>query len=151
MSAVSKQINFGIQQIKELEFFIDESVNIGEAFDFNYHVELRNEVEHERVIFTITANYFLNKTTEAFMKGKSSTVFLIKDMKNHSRKLSNGSDAVDLPDPLWITLFSIAFTHARALLAKSSSGTKYSHMLMPLINPEHEFIKIFGNHLNKGV
>jgi hypothetical protein len=54
-----------------------------------------------------------------------------------------------LPDNLWISLFSIAFTHARAIIAKSSAGTKYGHMLLPIINPVQEFKNLFGPHLQE--
>jgi len=64
-------------------------------------------------------------------------------------QMRDGKEAVDLPDPLWVTLFSISFTHARAMLAHSSAGTKYGHMIMPLINPEQEFKKIFKQELER--
>ena len=34
-------------------------------------------------------------------------------------------------------------------LARSSSGTRCGHMLMPLINPEQEFYKLFGPTLDR--
>lgn len=149
--STESQIQVAIKEIKELEFMMNEEVEIGAAFDFNYHVSLHNDIANEHVIFTITANYMITKTTEVFMRGKSKTTFLIKDMHKHARKSADGSDdGVDLPDQIWVTLFSIAFTHGRALLAKSSAGTKFSHMLMPIINPDQEFKKIFGHELNKG-
>ena len=82
------------------------------------------------------------------MKGRTATTFLIRNMLEYSRTI-NDHEEIDLPDPVWITMFSVAFSHARALLAKSSSGTRYGHMLMPLINPEQEFYKLFGPALEK--
>lgn len=140
------QIYFAIGEIKELEFFVNENIELSTSYDFKYHVELRNDIAQKKIFFTITANYSINGSQDVFMKGKSSTVFLIKDFDRYVRT-TDGVQGVDLPDPLWITLFGIAFTHARALLAKSSAGTRYSHMLMPLISPEAEFKKLFGQHL----
>ncbi|MEX2232313.1 MAG: hypothetical protein WD824_09140 [Cyclobacteriaceae bacterium] len=142
MSKHSQQVHFAIKEIKELEFFINENVELGEAFDYNYQVNVSHSVPAETIMVIITANYLLHQKTEHFMKGKTATTFLIRDLKNYVKKLK-GKDGIDLPDALLITLFSISFSHARALLAKSSAGTKFSHMLMPLINPEQEFNKVF--------
>ena len=72
------------------------------------------------------------------------TGFYIKEMKSYTRIQENGQEAIDIPEPLWVTLFSIAFTHARAILARSSAGTKFTELLMPVINPQQEFQKLFG-------
>ncbi len=130
---------------------VNENIDQLTAMHFNYNVDLNIVVPEELVSLTITATYMDANSKEVFMKGKAMTSYLIKDMKSMSKKAENGSDSVDLPEPLWISLFSIAYTHARALLAKNSAGTKYRHLLLPAINPTTEFKKLFGPHLKESI
>ncbi len=143
------QIHWAIKEIKELEFFIDEFIDLGPSFDFNYTVEIMPLANEEIVRLGIKVDYAKSDTKELFMRGKVVTSFSIKDLKTLVRKTEDNPDFVDLPEPLWIALFSIAFTHARAILSRSSAGTKYAHMLLPAINPETEFRKLFGNHVKQ--
>lgn len=143
------QIQWAIKEIKELEFFIDESIDLGPSFDFNFTVEIRPLENEEIVRLGIIVNYAKTDTKEQFMRGKVVTSFLIKDLKTLVRKIEDRPDLLDLPEQLWVALFSIAFTHARAILSRSSAGTKYAHMLLPAINPEAEFRKLFGNHVKQ--
>ncbi len=144
-----KRIEWAINGIKELEFFVDEELELGPSFDFNYTVEVIPDPPENKLHLTILARYMKKESSEIFMRGKVKTTYLIKDLSSLSKKLLDNKDAVDLPDQLWIAFFSIAFTHARAILAKSSAGTKYSHMLLPAINPEKEFKKLFGKFINE--
>lgn len=124
MSANTQPVLFAIKGIKEIEFFANEFVDLGESFDFNYQVEIKSDIPEELVLVTITPNYLLKGSETPFMRSKVMTIFTIKDLKLRERILDDGTQAVDLPDPVWVSLFSIAFTHARALLAKSSASTK---------------------------
>ncbi len=144
------QIFWSIKEIKEIEFFVDEFSKLESTLDYNYNVDLRPASAEDAVRMTITATYMKTGTSDILMKGKIMTVFLIRDLKSMARINENGTEEVDLPEPLWIALFSIAFTHARAILARSSAGTKYSHMILPPINPQTEFKKLFGPFLKKG-
>lgn len=143
----NKTIQFGIREIKELEFFVDEWKDIDGSFDFNYNVDIFPETNVELLRIVITANYLKTSSKELFLKGKVLTSFFIKDMKTYARKHESGQEGIDIPEPVWVTLFSIAFTHARAILARSAAGTKFSGLLMPVINPPQEFRKLFGKFL----
>lgn len=143
-----KTIAWAINEIKELEFFVDEELDIGPSFNFNFNVTLNPKPLENKLQFIIHASYIKKETNEVFMKSKVATSYLIKDLHLFSKKTEGGKDAVNLPNPLWIALFSIAFTHTRAILSRSSSGTKYAHMLLPAINPEKEFKKSFGSFIN---
>jgi hypothetical protein len=85
------------------------------------------------------------------MRGKVETIFTIKDMKNFASNRPGGEEVVDLPEPFWVTLFSLAFSHARASIAMFSGRTKYGGLLLPVINPTLEFRKIFAGELKKSV
>ena len=142
------QIEFAIKEIRELEFFVNEEARLRDAFDLNYHVNISVRVAVESIVISVGADFLVKEDMSLFMKGRTATTFLIRNMLEYSRTI-NDHEEIDLPDPVWITMFSVAFSHARALLAKSSSGTRYGHMLMPLINPEQEFYKLFGPALEK--
>ena len=144
----TNQIEFAIKQIRELEFFVNEDAGLSDAFDLNYHVDISVRVPVESIVISVAADYLVKEDKTPLMKGRTATTFLIRNLSKYSKKI-NDKEAVDLPDPLWITMFSVAFSHTRALLAKSSSATRYGHMLMPLINPEQEFYKLFGPTLDK--
>ena len=145
----SKPIEWAIKEIKEMEFIVNETIDVGSLIDTNYTVDVLPVVGEEKIQMSITFSYLKNETKEVVMKSKVMTTYLIRDLKSKVKKTDNNIDAVDLPDQLWIALFSIAFTHTRAILARSSAGSKYGHMLMPAINPEIEFKKIFGGRLQK--
>jgi hypothetical protein len=145
--AESKPIQFGIKEIKELEFFVDEAKEIDGAVDFNYNVDISPDLNKELLRIIITASHIKASSKEIFLRGKISTAFSIKDMKTHTKKNQDGSEGFNISEAVWATFFSIAFTHARAILARSSAGTKFSHLLLPVINPQHEFKKLFGKYL----
>lgn len=145
--ADKRQIQFGIREIKELEFFADELKDAGESFDFNYHVDIVLDTKVELLRIEITVNYLNTTSKDVFLRGKVITSFYMKDMKAFARIDDNGQEGIDIPEAVWVTLFSLAFTHARAILARSSAGTKFANMLMPVINPQEEFQKLFGKFL----
>ena len=139
-------INYGIQSVRETEYFVDESVEIEQSVTMVLNASLNIKVPLEEVHFTITANY-RNKNVD-FLRGKTTTIFLVQNLKDRS-KIVDDKELVDLPDPLWITLFSISFTHARAMLARSSAGSKFGQFILPIINPEEQFSLIFKTELEK--
>jgi hypothetical protein len=144
------KIQFGIKEIKELEFFVNEDLHVSGPFDFNHNITISTDGPQESVSFIILINYFLAKTQTPFMRSKTVTVFGVKDLKSLS-KVMEGREVFDIPDQLLVTMFSISFSHARALLARSSAGTKYSKLLIPLINPDQELRRLFGQRLEKMV
>lgn len=143
----TRQIHWSIVEIKETEFFVDESAR-PDKVNFGYQVMLDLKVPASLVCFSIIATYVNASTNEVVLKSKSFTSFSIKDMESLSKKTENGQDALDLPDALWISLFSMTYTHARALLAKSAGPTIFKSLMLPPINPEAEFKKLFGPHMS---
>lgn len=143
------QIHYAIKSIKETEFFVDESIVLDPQCDLTYNASIQTMIETEEVVFTIMVSYSNKSVKYDFLRGKTVTSFLIKDIKKYI-PANAPSSGIDLPDPLWISMFGISFTHARALLTKSSASTKYAHMILPLIDPEKEFRKLFKEALEKG-
>jgi hypothetical protein len=145
------RVFYGIKEIKEIAFSVDESIEFesGSGFTCHYTVNIASVVIEETVAITIEATFKEKKSDQIFMSGKSLTKFTIQNMKKYARFNNDGIEVVDLPDPLWVTFFSLAYSHARAFLAKSSGGTKFTYIFLPLINPEEEFRRIFAADLAK--
>ena len=143
-----EQIGYAIKTVKETEYFVDESMEIGEQCDYLLNAGIDTKTALGEIHFTISYNYRRKGTTEDFLKGKTTSVFIIQNMKERVR-IREGKETVDLPDPLLTTLFSISYTHARAMLARSAGGTKFGHMILPLINPEEQFKTIFKSEPQK--
>lgn len=138
-----KPIEWAIKEIKELEFVVNESVEVGATMDTNYTVDIQSKMEEDALLMSITFSFIKSETKEVIMRSKVMTIYLIKGLGTRIKKI-NDIEHIDLPDQLWIAIFSIAFTHTRAVAARSSAGSKYSNLLLPLINPEAEFKKLFG-------
>ncbi|MEJ0055765.1 MAG: hypothetical protein WDN75_08995 [Bacteroidota bacterium] len=143
-----EQIGYAIKAVKETEYFVDESVEPGEQCEFTLNAGIHAKSDLEEIHFTISAIYQNKGTSLDFLRGKTTSVFAINNMKDRI-KIKDGRETIDLPDPLWITLFSISYTHARAMLSRSSAGTKFGHMILPLVSPEEQFRAIFKKELEK--
>lgn len=143
-----EQVAYAIKSVKETEYFVDETLELEEQFDFHYNASIHSKVDTEEVHLSITVNYRKKGTNIDFLRGRTTSIFLIQNMKDRAN-IKDGKEMIDLPDPLWVTLFSISFSHTRAMLARSAGGTKYGHLIMPLINPEIEFKKLFGEHMQQ--
>lgn len=141
------QVEWAIKGIQELEFMINESVPLDPKVDFTFTVDISPVVEHESILISIKVVYVNATKKDELLKEKVMTIFSIKDMKSRTQISSEGKPLVDLPEDLWITMFSISFTHTRALLAKSAAGSRFSQMLLPIINPEEQFKRLFGHVL----
>ena len=142
------QILYAIKSIKEIEFFVDESKDLEESIDFFHNANIHSNVESEEIRITISAHYRKTGSTDDYFRSKTATVFTIQRMKELVF-VSEGKESINLPDPLWVTLYGVSFSHARAMLARSIAGTKYSPMIMPLINPEEQFKRLFSSELNQ--
>lgn len=147
MKSEAKQVEWAIRGIKELEFMVNESVELDPKVDFKFTVDITPVVEQDSILFGITVIYVNATKKDELLREKVMTIFSIKDMKSRTQVSSDGKPLVDLPEKLWISMFSISFTHTRALLAKSSAGTRFGQMLLPIINPEEQFRKLFGQLL----
>ncbi len=143
------KVTFGIRDIRELEFFVDESKDANRKVDLKFDVGISTDIKSDLIGITITGSYLHAETKDTVLKGKVVTLFSVKDMSSFRGPLKNDQETVNLPDDVWVTLFSIAFTHCRAIFARSAAGTKFSHFILPVINPRVEFEKLFGTLAQK--
>ena len=141
-----EQIGFAIKSVKETEYFVNESLELDDQIDYTLNAGLDIRTDANEINFIVFASFRKKGTTEDYLRGKTISTFLFENLKSRAA-IKDGKEVVDLPDPLWVTLFSISYSHARAMLAKSQAGTKYNHLILPIINPEEHFRKVFRNEL----
>jgi hypothetical protein len=141
-------IRFAVKAVKETEYFVDESMNPGDNFDFRLNASLNIVTQMDEVHFTVNYNYRLKGTDNDFMRGKTTTLFIVEGLAKKA-KVQEGKEMVDLPNEVWISLLSISYSHARAMFARSSAGTRFGHLILPLVNPQEQFNQIFGSELAK--
>jgi hypothetical protein len=147
--AEQKNIEFGITDIRLTEFFVDESKRKVPGLNLNYRTDINLEIPQNVLRISIAPTFTDKESSETIMRGKVETVFAIKEMKTYSRVREDGGEIIDFPEHFWVTLFSISFSHTRALLAHSAGRTAFAAILLPVINPTTEFRKLFAQQLQK--
>lgn len=140
-----KAIEFAIDDIRLLEFFVDESKNVGKTFNINYSIDIGMDIPNDILRISIAAFCKEQEGDVVFMRGNVETIFSIRNMNLYA--FSDDRPGIDLPREFMITLFSISFSHARAILAQSSGRVKFSTILLPIIDPVLEFNKMFPDSL----
>jgi preprotein translocase subunit SecB len=143
-----QQVKYAIKSVRQVEYFIDESKTLENEVVFNLNSTIELVVPKNEVRFTISVVYQTKGMLEDLLRGRVTSVFSIENMKERASYV-DGKELVDLPDDLLVTLFSISFSHARALIASSVAGTQFNDLILPLIDPAVEFKKIFGKELKK--
>lgn len=146
-SKVQKDENIGyrITQIKTHKITIVEPDNVN--FDkitisgnVNFMVtDLAGD--KAEIIFDIVTDFFQPENKEILISHIGRTKYLVQNLPS-----SNDKDAFNIPDQLMIMLYSIAHSHARALLASDLQNTMYKDkMFIPVIDPKN----ILNNELIK--
>jgi len=132
--------SMGIGRIKDLEFFIDESAEVDNELtsQVTFNNTLNIYLETERIDIIIEANFYVNDIKDTFMRGKVLTSFNIPNMKQY---LVPDTTQVNIPDAVLVTMFSIAITHTRALIAKASMGSRFGNLYLPIIPNPGEILK----------
>lgn len=130
-------LSLRIIRIKDLDFFIDEGFDIDitslENIDIQWNSNIVFKKEEKRFDFTIGIKFQKKgDQKESFLGGHFLTSFFTENVDDF---LNKSKDKYDIPDQAIITMFSLSVTHARALLAKASMGSRYNDLYLPAINP----------------
>ena len=134
---------------RSIEFFVDESKKKPSDLNLNYRTDIHLEIPQNILRVSIAPAFSDKVSNETFMRGKVETVFSIKEMKTYTRVRDDGREIMDFPEHFWVALFSISFSHTRALMAHSAGRSAYDEFLLPVINPTEEFRKLFAQQLQK--
>src|SRR5690606_16546446 len=91
------------------------------------------------IIFDVISNFYNPDTEEELIEHIGRTKYIVTNLHVSAEK-----DSVDIPDELMVTLYSLAHTHARALLASDVQNTIYKDKaFLPVVNPK-EILKKTG-------
>ncbi len=146
-----KQVNIGITKIKEIEFFVNENMELSGLVNPLITFELQTNINmaDSNIELLLTAKFNIPGDEKDFLRIKTSNVFSIPSL---SEFLDADKQLFNLPENVMITLLSLSVTHTRALLAKNASGTKFADLYLPIINPTVIYKQLFGSvtSLNNG-
>ena len=139
-------LSYRISQIHSLKFsFKDiELDRVNRIFDeqntlaLNTNTSLDIDKEKSTVTIDISTSLIDKIQDEVLVEHSGRTVFLINGL---DKVYNEDNENFDLPDSLIIQLFSLAYSHARALLATEISPTIYKDKyILPVIDPS-QFLK----------
>jgi len=138
-----KQANIAIKKIKEIEFFVNEAIELEDPALFNIGFELTINVTllHNTIKMVLPTIFAVSNRNNVFMRIKTSNVFLFLELADFRK---SESDEFDIPDNVMVTLLSLSISHSRALLAKNSLGTKFAELYIPIVNPSEILKQLFG-------
>jgi hypothetical protein len=128
------QVNIAVKKIKEVEFFVNEEIEIANPPIANIKFELTtNIILDDKSIEMLLTTYFVDQDQgNMFMKIKTSNVFLFLELVNFHKSENN---EFDIPNNVLVTFLSLSISHSRALLAKNALGTKFADLYIPIVNP----------------
>jgi len=123
----------GILNIQDLGFQVNifekpNTDDIAIGYDMNLSF---NEIE-DWIQFIIEVEFVNSKNQVRIIYSTVLSKFFVENLKQYFTK---DNDALQLPYQGLETLFGMAFTHTRAILAKNLAGTPHSHLYIPIINP----------------
>ena len=137
---VEVEIEIGILKIKDLGFMINDSIDPGEESQIQYNLDLNYNLDEDWIEFTIEAEFRDSLTEKSYLNGKVLTRFQVKNLKNFINP-----QGINLPPEIMTTMFSMSFTHTRAILAKNTVGSKFGDAYLPIINP----VEVLNHFLGK--
>lgn len=137
-----EQVNIAISRIKEVEYFINESIELqpGAQVNINFQVTTNINLEESTVEMLLTAQF--SEITEGFvlLKIKTSNVFSVIELVDFYKP---ESEIYDIPDNVMVSILGLSVSHTRALLAKNAQGTKFAGLYIPIVNPTDLFNQLF--------
>jgi len=134
-------IGYRISRIHSLKFsFKDIEIDrLNQIFEtqntlaINTSTSLNIDKEKSTIIIDINTQLIDSEKDDVLVEHSGRTVYIVKGLDGVYNK---DEDNFNLPDGLVIQLFSIAYSHARALLATEISPTIYKDKyILPVIDP----------------
>ncbi len=133
MSSEKQGLKTGILNIQDLGFQVNifeepNTDDIAIGYDMNLSF---NEIENW-IQFIIEVEFVNSKNQVRIIYSTVLSKFFVENLNQY---FTEDNEAIQLPHQGLETLFGLAFTHTRAILAKNLAGTSHSHLYIPIINP----------------
>ena len=137
-----EQVNIAISRIKEVEYFINESIELqpGAQLNINFQVTTNFKLDDKTVEMLLTAQFAEMTEGIVLLKIKTSNVFSVLELEDFHKP---ESETYNIPDNVMVTFLSLSVSHTRALLAKNAQGTKFAGLYIPIVNPTDLFNQLF--------
>jgi|GEM_PF-2084483 len=133
-NAVQDQILISIRQIKDIDFFANQSIDLKpEESSILFENNINFNFKDDYIEFFLTVIYKEKQRQEEFLRYKCSTSFNVVDLGRFKSK--EEGEKINFPEMALASMLGITLSHARALLAKNASGTKFAQFYLPIINP----------------
>ncbi len=143
---MNKIKSLNVRNIFELGFQLNEKLKLEpdklEELSLDFTIDLEFQENGKIIGFTINSTFHLKEDRlKVYASSKVKTEFQL----TYENQVKLENDKLDLPDQHWITMLSIAISHARALMARSTNGTMHHNLILPIVNPT----EIYNNTLKK--
>lgn len=117
---------------------IDQLFNTIDSLGINLNTTLEIDSETSIITIDIESKLINNNNKNIIIAHTGRTAFHLAGLDKIYNK---ETELYELPDDLTIQLYSLAYTHARALLASELNSTSFrDKYFLPIINPS-EFVK----------
>src|ERR1700722_10286960 len=113
----------GIKRIKQLEFSIDETIDVLPNKEVNINIQqvISNSPEDSTITLVLNVTFTEKSTNKMLMKCLVENVFLVKELKQMVSDVD--PTVLNVPDGILTTMLSISISHTRALIAQSAMGS----------------------------
>jgi hypothetical protein len=137
---------FGIMRILDCGFMIEELISPEPGkIKIGYGMNFLFDVPANWIQFLIKVNFQDSDTGNEFLTGTVLTRFSVNNLAG----FVDENDKVIFPNGSLETLFGIAFSHLRAILSKNVMGSRFSHIIVPIIHPGSLFNQLLQLNADK--
>jgi len=140
------EINYRIIKIQSIKFnfedysekVIDELFSTKDSLSLNLNTALKFDHDTSTVTIDIASNLINNSNKSIIISHTGRTSFHLQEL---DKVYNKEADSYKLPNGLIVQLYSLAYTHARALLASELNSTSFrDKYFLPIIDPS-QFIR----------
>jgi len=137
---------FDVVRVLDCGFSIEEMIDPTDGnIQTGYGMNFTFDVENSWVQMIVRVDLNTIDTDKTFISGTVLTRFGINNLKG----FIDENNLVNFPKGSLETLFGIAFTHMRAIFAKNISGSRFTNIIVPVINPNELFPELLNLSIEK--
>jgi len=115
---------------------LEDGQELGVNLDVALNIETDSDIDQRQLLTVIvTSEFFDKKNKVTLFSHKAKTVFAVEGLEEMDDNVEGEDIGYKIPIDLMVMTQSLAFSHARALLATETSNTIYKDFYLPLIDP----------------